>query len=702
MKGKGMKTISRFTIFFACVTSAFLLGSANTSATIIAVTNGNDSGPGSLRQAILDGASGDTINFAPSVTTVTLTSGELVVDKNLSITGPGADFLTVRRSADASYFRIFEITSGTVATISGLTISNGSVNDRVPPGYGGGILNAGVLTLSDSTVSGNQSAGTLFVGGRGGGVYNTSTMTVTRCAISNNSAQYTAGSSGDCPVCTGGGLDNSGSMTITDSTINGNSCRASDYSLCGTELAGSGAGVGNHGSMTITNCTISGNSASGPAPNGGGISNFGNLQVTSSTVVHNSASGGYEATGGGIYGGFLSATTIDSTILALNTASYGPDYSGSLGPPDAVLQSTGYNIIGNEGDFPLINSQPTDQIGTPVAPIDPLLADLADNGGPTQTHALQPDSPALEHGDPAAPQHDQRGYNRVEVPDVGAFEFGGTRPATLGNISTRSLVQTGDNVMIGGFIVQGTGTKRVIMRAIGPDLSHDGVPDPLQDPTLELHDGIGALIASNDNWQTTIIGGIVTQDQVSDIMNSALAPGDPKESAIIADLPVGNYTAIVRGWNNTTGVALVEVYDIDSGTSSILGNFSARSFVQTADNVMIGGFIVQGVGQKRVILRAIGPELSQYGVPNPLQNPTLELHDGTGALIASNADWQHTIIGGIITQDQVSDIMNSGLAPGDPKESAIIADLPPGNYTAIVSSLNQLPGVGLIEVYCVN
>src|SRR2546430_1480702 len=138
----------------------------------------------------------------------------------------------------------------------------------------------------------------------------------------------------------------------------------------------------------------------------------------------------------------------------------------------------------------------------------------------------------------------------------------GTAAANLGNISTRASVQTGDNVMIGGFIVEGTGTKRVIIRAIGPDLGQFGVPDPLQDPTLELHDGTGNLIASNDNWQTTIIGGIFTQRQIQDLMNSGLDPGDPRESAIIGDLPAGNYTAIVRGVNGTIGVALVEVYDL--------------------------------------------------------------------------------------------------------------------------------------------
>ncbi|HXM27373.1 MAG TPA: hypothetical protein VN957_15220, partial [Chthoniobacterales bacterium] len=161
----------------------------------------------------------------------------------------------------------------------------------------------------------------------------------------------------------------------------------------------------------------------------------------------------------------------------------------------------------------------------------------------------------------------------------------------------------------------------------------------------------------------------------------------------------GNYTAIVRGVNSTTGVALVEVYDLATGTSSILFNISTRASVQTGDNVMIGGFIVQGSGTKRVIIRAIGPELGQFGVPDPLQDPTLELHDGTGNLIASNDNWQTTIIGGIITQDQVQDIMNTGLAPGDQRESAIIGVLSAGNYTAIVRGVNATTGVALVEVY---
>jgi hypothetical protein len=150
---------------------------------------------------------------------------------------------------------------------------------------------------------------------------------------------------------------------------------------------------------------------------------------------------------------------------------------------------------------------------------------------------------------------------------------------------------------------------------------------------------------------------------------------------------------------NTTGVALVEVYDLSPAPDSTLGNISTRSFVQTGDDVMIGGVIVQGTESKSVIIRAIGPELAPYGVPNVLADPTLELHDSTGALIASNDNWQHTIIGGIITSDQVQEIIDSGHAPTDPSESAIIATLPPGNYTAIVLGVNNTTGVALAEVY---
>jgi hypothetical protein len=270
------------------------------------------------------------------------------------------------------------------------------------------------------------------------------------------------------------------------------------------------------------------------------------------------------------------------------------------------------------------------------------------------------------------------------------------RPATLGNISTRLSVGTGARVMIAGFIVQGNAPKRVLIRAAGPSLTQFGVPNALANPRLELHDTTNT-IGMNDNWQTTQIGGVITSDQVAEIQNSGLAPRDPLESAIIATLAPGSYTAIAQGVNGGTGVGIVEAYDLNAASGSLLANISTRGFVQTADNAMIGGFIVV-TQPTRVIIRAIGPSLSQFGVPDALANPQLELHDATST-IARNDDWQTTQIFGIITSDQVAEIQSSQLAPTNAAESAIIATLQPGSYTAIVRGVNNTTGNALVEAY---
>jgi hypothetical protein len=269
----------------------------------------------------------------------------------------------------------------------------------------------------------------------------------------------------------------------------------------------------------------------------------------------------------------------------------------------------------------------------------------------------------------------------------------------LGNISTRALVLQDPSEMIAGFIIRGTQPKTVMVRAIGPELTPYGITNALADPTLELHDGTGTKIASNDNWQTTVPGGIITVNQVSAIQNSQLAPSKASESAIIATLQPGSYTAIVHGKNNTTGVALVEVYDLSPGTTSILSNISTRALVLRDPSEMIAGFIIRGTQPKTVIVRAIGPELTPYGITNALADPTLELHDGAGIKIASNDNWQTTIPGGAITGDQISAIQNSQLAPRQASESAIIATLQPGSYTAIVHGRNNTAGVALVELY---
>ena len=272
-------------------------------------------------------------------------------------------------------------------------------------------------------------------------------------------------------------------------------------------------------------------------------------------------------------------------------------------------------------------------------------------------------------------------------------------PGSLGNISTRLQVGTGDNVMIAGFIVQGSLPKKVMIRAAGPSLSQFGVVGALANPQLELHSGSNT-IGTNDDWQVTQIGGVITSDQSAEIQSSGLAPSDPGESAIIATLSPGGYTAIVQGANGGTGVGIVEVFDLSPNNGSTLANISTRGFIQTGDNVMIGGFIV-ATQPAKVLIRVTGPSLVPFGVSNAIANPQLELHDTNGTL-AGNDDWQTTQIGGIITSDQVAAIQKSGLAPNDAAESAMIATLAPGNYTAIVQGVNATKGVGLVEVYALS
>lgn len=250
------------------------------------------------------------------------------------------------------------------------------------------------------------------------------------------------------------------------------------------------------------------------------------------------------------------------------------------------------------------------------------------------------------------------------------------------NISTRLEVRTGDQVLIGGFIVTGTDPKQVILRAIGPSLGSFGIPNPLPDPILELHGSDGSLITMNDNWKAT--------NQIA-IEATGLQPSNDLESAILTTLAPGSYTAIVSGKNSATGVGLVEGYDVDSAADSQLGNISTRGFVETGSDVMIGGFILGGGGaDARVLVRALGPTLTQFGVAGALANPTLELRDGNGTLVQGNDDWKDT---------QQTEIEATGLQPPDELESAILGTLSPGAYTAIVAGQGDLTGVGLVEIY---
>jgi hypothetical protein len=259
----------------------------------------------------------------------------------------------------------------------------------------------------------------------------------------------------------------------------------------------------------------------------------------------------------------------------------------------------------------------------------------------------------------------------------------------LANISTRGVTMTGNNVLIGGIIISGGGPKQVVLRALGPTLGKPpfNVPGALQDPVLELHDSAGALITSNDNWGSAANAAAITA--------SGFAPPDAKESAILASLDPGNYTAIVRGANNTTGITLFEAYDLDTTVTSKFGNISTRGFVETGAGAMIVGVIVDGPNSQDVIARGLGPTLGQppFNVPNSLPDPFLDLRDANGNRVMANDNWQDT---------QQAEIQASGLAPPNNLESAIAITLAPGDYTAILSGKNNSTGNALVEVYGLN
>ena len=260
-------------------------------------------------------------------------------------------------------------------------------------------------------------------------------------------------------------------------------------------------------------------------------------------------------------------------------------------------------------------------------------------------------------------------------------------PVRVANISTRALVGALDAALIGGFIVAGDTPKLVAVRAIGPSLAGAGIGNPLANPSLELHDGTGALIAFNDNWQDAA--------NAQDLVDLGLAPTEPNESAILTTIPASSsglaYTAVVQGPGGSSGVGLVEVYDLDSGPGASVLNISTRSDVQTGDNVLIGGLIVTGAGSQQVLVRAIGPSLGSSGVADPLADPTLTLFDAQGAQIDFNDNWQDN-------PDQ-AEIAASMLAPNDDNESAVLPTLAPGSYTAIVRGAGDATGTGLVEVY---
>jgi hypothetical protein len=541
------------------------------------------------------------------------------------------------------------------------------------------------LGIADCILSGNSASN----GGGGGAISNDGgALVIQNATISGNSG-----------VFAGGGIYNFyGAATVTNSTISGN-----------VITGGTGGGIYNvgdtsrgRGRLTITSSTISGNSASdsNSGLGGGGGINTGGSSATIEASTISGNTGQFRA--GGVNGSFISK----NTIIALNTAPSGPDVYGTL-------TSENFNLIGNNSGVTIMSAQFADQIGTPASPIDPLLGPLQDNGGPTLTRALLSGSPAIDKGDSSSFSTDQRGFPRpIDTPaiadvgdggDIGAFEFGSSlatptptptptaTPGLVGNVSTRLPVGTDDNVLIEGFIVQGSAgsSKKILVRAIGPSLTAFGITDALANPTLEIHDASNAAVATNDDWKTTQVGGLVTGDQFAEISASQLAPGNDLESAIIADLAPGSYTAVVRGLRNTVGTGVVDAYDLSAASPARLANIATRGLIQAGDKLMIAGFIVQN-GPVRVVIRAIGPSLSAFGIANALADTTLQLRDVNGAIVLENDNWQ---------TDQQEELEATGLQPTNELEAALVTTIQPGQYTAQVRGVNDSSGIGVVQVY---
>jgi hypothetical protein len=394
--------------------------------------------------------------------------------------------------------------------------------------------------------------------------------------------------------------------------------------------------------------------------------------------------------------------TIDGTASAGSQGSYPINITASNGTlPDAmqvftitvqnappVLEAPAITsaasttfTVGSAGTFTIT----TTGSPTPTITLDgaqPAWLSFVDNTDGTATLSGTPDAGSdLSYGFTITARN---GVSPVATQDFTLRIIPTPAGAQLVNVSTRLMIQTGAKIGIGGFIITGTDPKKVLIRGMGPALTRFNVPNALQDPMLELHDGNGAVLTSNDNWKVP---------QQAAVEATGLAPRDDREAAILLSLQPGSYTVFETGKNGTTGNGLIEVYDVDVLSASQLSNISTRGLVQTGNNVMIGGFIVSGAsGSINLIVRALGPTLGQppFNVPGVLADPTLQLYNGNGTTMAFNNNWKDS---------QQTQIQNTGRQPKNNLEPAIAVSVSPGNYTAIVRGNNNTTGIGLVEVY---
>ncbi|MBS0657022.1 MAG: hypothetical protein JSR82_02090 [Verrucomicrobia bacterium] len=597
---------------------------------VVTVASTAGSGPGSLRAAI-DAATGDTrirLDASLSGQTVALTGSALVVPAGRVIEINASNLPAGLKLTGSTLPRVFDVAAGGALTLRRVAIS-ATAQAGAQPGVA--VRSFGGVTLTECDLGGivtDGEASCLFVGG---GI-----ASIERSTFGRGSA---SGGNGGAIVVDGSDTQ----AWLVNSTI-------ADHQ---------GSGAGRAGGLTVRN---------------GAFASLLHVTLTN-------CSGGTGAAGG-LYLLNGAEARLERSILAANTGGAGADINNS----GSTVTAAGPNLLG-------VNATVSAQfpagplVGTAAAPLPPRLSALGSNGGFTPTAFPQIGSPALDAAGTSPLAVDQRGQPRGNLAkdDLGAVEVGLNDPAStrLINVSTRLRAGTGTSVPIAGFAIRG-GPKKVAIRVLGPTLAAFGVPEVLANPTLQLvRQSDGATLATNDDWQTDAASA-------QELTNANLALPNARESGLVATLAEGTYTAIVRGVSDGTGNCLVEVYDLDRAASPRLVNLSTRGPAGLGDNAMIAGLVV-GPGQtKRVVVRSLGPTLTAFGVSGALQDPTIEVRDANGAVIASNDDWQST---------QSAELAASGFAPPDSREPAVLLNLNPGSYTAIVRGKNNTQGNAIVEVY---
>ena len=706
----------RFPRTLATACAIIALGQLASAATLV-VTNASDTpaaGTLTLREAVANSRAGEVITFAVQGP-IYLERGEIEIVHDLEVRGPADALLRIERRLypePPTAFRLFRVRSGRVQ-LSNLALVGGWIRHRgAEPGIPGGDA-------------------------RGGAIFNEGELTIVGCMFQRNAVAGGWGSKGEVGSAGGTGeggvIYNRGTLEVRNSLFHGNSAAGGDggYSRMGGFPAGAGSGAAlfNAGRAVVFSSTFISNHATGglggsgydPYPGskggpgeGGAIANRGEITLENVTVHQNSARGGHggyysapngasgeggDAIGGGVSAGANpeSRTTLRNTLVTGNRIWIGsrdnkPGAGVGVNVAGAV-ESRGYNLVGDATDSS--GWQASDRLGTFAQPIDPLLRTYAHlNGGTTLTLALRPGSPAIDAGGPPEIGTDQRGLARTfddpEVEnvaggngtDIGAFELQPAAPSSLVNLSARGRVLAVDRPLIGGVIISGTAPRRVLFTGRGMFHYSPFPENTLQDAVLELYDHSGRLLAQNDNWEDV---------QRNEIRALGLYELYPFDAAILITVEPGAYTAVVRGKDGRTGLALVEAYGISPAAESYLSNLGVRAEVGVGDDVVIDGFIVGGGGggSTTVYMRALGLSLINHGVV-PLIDPTIALHDEDGNAISFNNDWKDT---------QRAEIEATGIPPSDDLESAIVADLPPGAYTAVVRGNRDVVGVSVVEIY---